>query len=59
MTKAQKQINIRADDEFLAAIGEIQRADTASLTVPAVTDVIRTAVFEKRDRIRAAAAKRK
>lgn len=58
MAKDRKQINVRVDDELLEAIGEIQRA-AVSVLVPGVSEIIREAIIEKRDRIRQSASRRK
>lgn len=44
-----RQINIRVDDEFLAAIEDIR---AASRPIPTVTEAIRAAVFAYRDRLK-------
>ena len=55
----RKQINVRADDEFLHAVGELIRADGSSALPPSASDVIRKAVFEKRDRLLKQSERRK
>lgn len=52
MSEKRKQTNVRADDEFLQAVGELIRADHSSALPPSASDVIRKAVFEARDRLR-------
>jgi hypothetical protein len=55
MSKAQhkrQQINVRTDDEFEAALAELQRSDQSGVRVPSMSDVIRKSVFEARDRLR-------
>lgn len=59
MASDRKQINLRVDDELLTAIGELQRADESTPTTPSMSDVIRRAVLEKRDRLRQKAERRK
>lgn len=58
MSTSRKQINLRFSDEkedaaFRAAIGDIQRAAPGDGPVPSMSDIIREAVFEKRDRLKA------
>lgn len=58
MTTKPKQINVRTDDELLAAIGEVQVA-LADPIAPAVSDVIRAGIFALRDQLRADAKRGK
>jgi hypothetical protein len=51
MAQTRSQINIRADNELLEAVSEIRRS-TPGLRLPTVTDVIRSAILEKRDRLK-------
>ena len=53
------QINIRADDELLEMVGELQRLDRSGLIAPTITDVIRKAVAETLERWRHTAEKAK
>lgn len=47
MSKTErKQINLRTDEDFLRAVGELQRLDDAAI-VPTMSDVIRDAVFRE------------
>lgn len=59
MGSERKQINLRADHELLAAIGELQRADQSAPIAPTMSDVIRRAVFEARDRLRQKTGRKK
>ena len=55
----RKQLNVRVDDEFLAAVGDIQRLDRSELTALSVSDVVKRAVMELADRLRRTEGKRK
>ena len=58
MKKAPRpQINIRTDEEFVTAVGVLQRHDPAP-TPPSMSEAIRKAVFEKAERLQAKAARR-
>jgi hypothetical protein len=59
MGSDRKQINLRVDDELLAVIGELQRLDDSGPTVPTMSEVIRKALFETRERWRQKAGRRK
>ena len=52
--KYHRPFHMRVDDEFYDAIKELRRLDDE---LPSQADVVRNAVFEKRDRVRAQKAK--
>jgi hypothetical protein len=58
-TRNRKLLNVTKDDELMAAIGELMRADTSKVTPPTMNDVVRKAVFEARDRLRQRPERRK
>lgn len=49
--KYERPFTLRGDDEFFAAVSELQKTDE-SVDTPTKSDVIRRAVIEMRDRRR-------
>lgn len=52
------QLNMAVDDEFVQAVADLQRMDQSG-KVPSMSQVVREAVIEKRDRLRQKAERRK
>lgn len=47
-----KPVSMRVDPEFLAAIGEVMRADKSQERPPPMSAIIRRLVLAERDRLR-------
>ena len=57
MTTPRQQINFLADDEVLEALSDIRRLAIGK-RLPTISDAIRDAIFEKRDRLKRSERKR-
>jgi hypothetical protein len=57
--KHKLNFTMRVDEEFAAAVADIQRMGRSGTKVPTMSDVIRKAVFDERERLRGRQARLK
>ena len=60
MPSKLKQVNLRCDEATLVAIDDLQRLDmSGDGTVPPASEAIRRAIFDRRNRLKKMAERRK